>query len=460
MSFLRSVITDARPRKPMPDPSNVSSAIPGWKTRGLDGETFGAEESSPDAQDQTSRLSTSLPIREDASDFNRVDTPAFHAENQDNQDLGSNIELENTQNRTSVHEETESVSSPVIVRDTVGRESTNQEDSSAPRTEGDYEQLAGYETMSFSAKGKSPVQVEVAGETAVDDRGLSESTIKGPETTTIQSDATQTTTLASPKSNHRIGASVLDPSVLSYDASGTQTLGTAVTTTVSHGTRADGDLYHSGEVRVDDSSGPVSMQVPIRNISAEQNEAEKAITESGKARQISPGTYKQADIKSLTHQEDISRFQKLSETTGAPLDVQLVSQQAITMSPQGLLDMEHTLVPKSAEKKVLTTASFPGSGSSKTGDSVQHITRPTRSSSPEVLRSVPATQIKTDSISKVDDTFRSNPLPRSPEKMDEAPKVQIGQIDVIIEAATQPMAKPATAMSPNDLASRNYLRRL
>jgi hypothetical protein len=44
--------------------------------------------------------------------------------------------------------------------------------------------------------------------------------------------------------------------------------------------------------------------------------------------------------------------------------------------------------------------------------------------------------------------------------MHDAPKVQIGQIDVIIEAAAQPAAKPAPAPSPNDLASRHYLRRL
>jgi hypothetical protein len=38
--------------------------------------------------------------------------------------------------------------------------------------------------------------------------------------------------------------------------------------------------------------------------------------------------------------------------------------------------------------------------------------------------------------------------------------VQIGQIDVIIEAAAQPAIKPAPAPSPIDLASRHYLRRL
>jgi len=38
--------------------------------------------------------------------------------------------------------------------------------------------------------------------------------------------------------------------------------------------------------------------------------------------------------------------------------------------------------------------------------------------------------------------------------------VQIGQIDVIIEAAAQPVTKQAPAPSPVDLASRHYLRRL
>ena len=132
MSFLRSVITDARPHKPMPEPSNNPSVIPGGKTRRMDSDAFGTEEKSPNAPDQTSHLNISLPIRDSVSEFTVGDTPTFQANNpvsQDIQNIGCNIKPENpfsvpeenTQNRASGHDEAEPASSPASIRDMPGK---------------------------------------------------------------------------------------------------------------------------------------------------------------------------------------------------------------------------------------------------------------------------------------------------------------------------------------------------
>ncbi len=118
-------------------------------------------------------------------------------------------------------------------------------------------------------------------------------------------------------------------------------------------------------------------------------------------------------------------------------------------------------VPQSADRKVSTSAISPDLGSSKPSSPVQHIARPARpSASPEVLRSVPARLFQTDLMPKDGDSFHSRAPLRYPEKKHEAPKVQIGQIDVIIEAPAQSATKPAPPPLPIDLSSRHYLRRL
>ncbi len=500
MSFLRSVIADARPRKPMLESSDGPSALTGWKTRGLDGDAFKAEEKSPSAADKTSCLSKSLSIRESASDFNMGDAPTFQADNPVNQgiqDFGSNVEPESplsapvdksgpipdeessthlgtgnlpdrepdseggkasiterdmpqlpagtiipdsrmnspkgpdndssiaspethgAQNRAFGHEETEPLSSPASIKDMPGKELTDNDGNSSLQAVEGTGQLGVGETMPSAAEGNTPAQGEVVGVTAADNRHHSESSIKDPETLTIQADATQTIDLTSPESSRRIESSVLE------------------------------------------ASGQVSGQASMPDNSAGGNEVEKALADGGKARQVSPSVDKQADMKSLSNQEDIPRLQKPDEAKGVVRDVQLISRRAMAMDSHISSDMELASVPQSAGKKVSTSASSPGSGPSKPGSPVQHIARPARPSvSPEALRSVPARPFHADLMPKDGDSFHSRAPLRSPEKKHEAPKVQIGQIDVIIEAAAQPATKPAPAPSLVDLASRHYLRRL
>lgn len=484
MSFLRSVIADARPRKPVLGPSKNLSASTGRKTSGLDGDASGAEEKSPGALDQTSRLSMSLSNREGASDVNTGDAPAFQADHpvdQDIQDMASNVEPDSplsvmvekskrifdeesharldtgdlpggepdsegdkaskaegnmtpqpsgtvipdsrmkspkapdhdasiaspetrgAQNRAPDHEETEPVSSPASIRDTPGKELTDFDDNSALQAEEGTGQLGVQATTSSAVGENTPAQGGVAGATAADIRRHSQSSIKNPQTLTNQADATPTTTFTSPESSRRIES--------------------------------------------DNSAG--------------RNEAEKALADSGVALQLSPSVDKQADMKSLANQEEISRLQKPDEAKGVLHDVQLVSRQGIPMDSHISSDLELASVPQPAERKVSTSASSPGSGSLKPSSPVRHSARPAKpSASRDALRSVPARPFQTDLIPKDGDSFHSRALLRYPDKIHEAPKVQIGQIDVIIEAPAQPATQPAPPPSPIDLASRHYLRRL
>ena len=112
-----------------------------------------------------------------------------------------------------------------------------------------------------------------------------------------------------------------------------------------------------------------------------------------------------------------------------------------------------------ALRTVAAEASSPGSGPPKSGRPPQNRVKPAKpAASPEMLRSVHARPFQEDSIPKASDSWRSGAAPGFSAKKLEAPKVQIGQIDVIVEAAAPPAAKPAPA--PIDLASRHYLRRL
>ena len=78
----------------------------------------------------------------------------------------------------------------------------------------------------------------------------------------------------------------------------------------------------------------------------------------------------------------------------------------------------------------------------------------------ENLRSVPAIVIQTDAMKNASDKFNSIPSQKHPIKTKEAPTVQIGQIDVIIETVAQPVQRKISSPSSSDLASRHYLRRL
>ena len=618
MSFLRSVIADARPRKPTLEPSENPSATTGWNTRGLDGDVSGAEEKSPGTADKKSRSSTSLPIREGASDSNARDAPAFQADdpvNQGIQDMASNVEPESSlpvpldksgpisdeesstrldtgnhpdresgsegdkaskaeesvtpppavtvipdsgmnspngqdndssvaspethgaKDRASGHDETEPLSSPVSIRDTPGRELTDNDGNSALQAEESAGQLGLHETTSSAVEGNTPAQGEVAAATAADDRHHSESASEGPvsgqaatpdnaagrneagkavaasgkarrasPSVEKQADMKSLSNLAEPPRHQEpdvAGATARDDRHHSESASEGPVSGQAATPDNSSrrneagkavagsgkarqvspsvekqtdkkslsnqedsprlqkpdvaGATAADDRHHSES----STKGPVSGQAATPDNSAGRNEAGKAVAGGGKARQVSPSVEKKTDKKSLSNQEDSPRLQKPDAAKVGLRNVQLVSRQPMAVDSHISSDMELASVPQPAGTKAPNSASSPGTGSSKPSSPVQHIARSASpSAGPETLRSVPARPFLTDLMPKHGDSFHSRAPLRPPENTHEAPKVQIGQIDVIIEAAAQPVTKTAPAPSPVNLASRYYLRRL
>jgi hypothetical protein len=344
----------------------------------------------------------------------RMDCP----EGPDHGHLTASSQMHGPQNRTSGHEETEPASSPAGIRDMPGNELTGNGDDPALQAVEGTGRLGASETMLSPAEGNTPAQGEVAGVVITDDRYHSESSVKDRETLTIQADETHTIDLNSPQSSRRIESGVFEP------------------------------------------SGQSSRQASMPDSYAGANEVETASADGGKARQVSSSVDKQADLRNPSRQQDISRLKKPDETKGVPGDVRRVLPRATAVDSHVPSDGESALVGQSAGKKASTSARSLGSGPSKPGSPIQHIAGPAMSSaSPEALRSVPARPFLTDLTPKGRDSFHSELPLRSPERRHEAPKVQIGQIDVIVEAA-RPATKPAPAPSPVDLASRHYLRRL
>ncbi len=407
MSLLRSVIADARSRKPMLEPLNSPLTATAFKTRGMVGNVAGADKKSPGTADHTRSLNKPLSIREGNSATHMGDVPDSQLDNSLNQgiqDMGSNVEFESP--LSVPMNKAELIPNEESSLDFEGDKASNSEESMAPQLTGtvipnssmnssmnrNHDLFNTYQETQI-AQNQVPdheviepaslpaiirdisAQEEVAGEIATNQH-YSEGSIKGNETLTIQSDSTQTTASTLPAKSRQIELSVLEASSVPF--------------------------AHS----------PDSLGNSTSDNTAGRNEVEKELDNNGKARQVLPPVDKQADMKSMSNQEEIPRFQKPGDTKGVHCDVQLVSRPAKPL---------------------------PG---------------------PEALRSVPVTPFQTDSISKAGDTLRSRTPLRTPEKTHETPKVQIGRIDVIIESAVPPVTKQAPASSPIDLASRHYLRRL
>jgi len=419
-------------------------------------------------------------------------------EGPDNDSSSASPETHAAQNQASGHEETEPADSPATIRDMPGKESSDKGGGSVLQAEEGTGQLGADGPMSSAAEGNGAAEGEVAGAKVADDRRHSENAIKAPETLTVQANATQTSALTSPESSlsapvdksgpipyedsptqpdpvnlperqldsggdsafkadrRHSESSIKGPETLTIQADAMQT--TALTSPESS-RRIESSVLKAS--LVPSVPSPDASGNPTLDNTAGRNEVEKALADGGKARQVSPSVDRQARMKSLSNHKDIPRLQKPGEAKGVLRDVQLISRQAMAMASQGLSDMELASVRQTAGKTVSASAGSPGSGPSEPGSPVQHITRPAGPSiSPEALRSVPAGPSHADLMPKDGDSFHSRTPLRSHEKKHEAPRVQIGQIDVIIEAAAQPAARPAPAPSSVDLASRHYLRRL
>jgi hypothetical protein len=235
-------------------------------------------------------------------------------------------------------------------------------------------------------------------------------------------------------------------------------------------TPARGEL--SGTIAVDENGyieRSIKSSVGVTADSVGRNESQQGLVDSAQPNRVPPGVDKQANFKLPSNLEDNRRLKKQDNAKVTVGEDQLVSRQSLAMDLHTSSDEKLFPILQSVGKQESTQANSPASISSnppgpvpsKPSNSVQQISRPLRSAAnSEFLSSVPAKSTQAELIAKNTASFHAGPLARLPEKKHESPKVQIGQIDVIIAAAAQPVAKPATASSPIDLASRHYLRRL
>ena len=420
MSFLRSIIADAGPARPLHEHSNSQPTITGLKTRRFDGDISGGEEKFPEIVNHPGSLSTSLSVHNGAGDFNLGHAPTFPADKPGIQNRKSKIDLQSALSLPvdkpgPVFDE-ESVSHMESGNLAPDQQEGSKEKEVFKTKAGLIRQPVGKlvaDSMMDSAVSQShDLSVAVAEKHGAQGRapGPEElepviSPANNRETFTVQLDATHTNVLTPPESSFQIKSGKLEAPL-------------------------------ETSVSVSDALGK-----PVPDSATGRSEAEDSF------------------------QEETTRTQKPDEAKGGLHDNQPVSRQAMARDSRIPSDMEPASVLPSAARKVSTSASSPVSGSAKPNSHVQHVTGLARplagpSSSPESPASVPARPFQTSLIAKHGDPFYSMPALRSAEKKHEAPKVQIGQIDVIVEAATQPAAKPATVSPPVDLASRHYLRRL
>ena len=460
MSFLRTVIADARPRKPVPGPSNSPSLINGWKTRGLGGNDYQADQNSSAVVDQTRLSSVSSPVRDRTSE-NILGTE-------------SNVEPESLTSapldlgRATPNEEGYSQMDIGKLLDRV----PVSEGDKLPKVEGSLTPQLADIVIQDGLTNPPTSQISDFLIEFQDTRGLQNQTkgneeikpVNSPEsitdTPTIQTDTTQNTKLTSPKSSHRIESGTLEASLVPVVPSGDQKRDTAAATGPI-GTLADGDFQQPGQFRVDDAPSRESEYTFRPDNPAQWNKAGEPLADGGKADKVSPVVDKQTDIERMSNREEIARNQISDETKGVAQDVQPVSHKRDDFAPQKIKDLEHAPVLQTADRKVSNSTGSPNFAPTKPGSHELPVARTEKPSIPfEAPRSVPAMPFQTDSMLKTGDNLRSKPQLRYAKKPPQAPKVQIGQIDVIIEAAVQPVSKPAASSLPNDMASRYYLRRL
>jgi hypothetical protein len=443
MNFLQSVIADARPCKSMPEHSDSSLATTGWKTPGLDGAATATEALPSGAVEQTRHSSVSLPIRDRASEFIVGDTPALiqvrNPANQDGPGMKSNVEPESSisvpsdMSRPTPDEE----SYPYTDIGNFSDRDSGSEGSNSSKVEGGLTtQSAG--TFVKEGRTNSPTSQANDFSNAFPESQSPQNRASGSEesepvssppaideTPATQTDVLQTTTLISPESGRPTESSVLERSL------------------------------------VPSVSSPDAFGNPMPDNSAGRNEEQIALADVGKTGQVLQGVSKLADMKRLSSQEKTPQLQKTEETKGNYRDVQLVSRQVMVMDSPISSDIEHAPIPQSAGKKVSASSSIPDPSVTNLGNFEQQVVGPAKSSaSSEAFRAAPARPFQTDSMTGAGGTFYSRSPSWSPEKANDIPKVQIGQIDIIIEAAAQSAPKSVAAPAQIDLASRLYLRRL
>jgi len=189
---------------------------------------------------------------------------------------------------------------------------------------------------------------------------------------------------------------------------------------------------------------------------AARNKAAHGLNDDAKARQPSPRIGAPASVENAANRAETALQQK-PDAKGIVREVQRVFVRETAVDGNSS-EAKPASVLQPVGRSTSDSRGSVFSGPSKPPQENAGPATPSESSPP--LRSVPARPWPADLTSTRSDPVRPSVPLRPAGKRHEAPGVQIGRIDVIVEAAARPARKPAPASAPSDLASRHYLRSL
>lgn len=477
MNFLRSIIVDARPSKPMLDSSNSSSAIITGKSGGFGQAVSSREQNIPSVSDHTNSPRSSPSSHESTKDINTEDTSSLQTHrpvNLDVQNIGDDVatesrltesvaksevkaDEENAPSRAFGDEEIEQVSVTASISNTLKPVSTDHKANTSQPVEINSELFDESEiTLPTNDENTFSQEANInLTKTIKDNRTDSESSIEENESLRSEVEQIQTPSDGS----HQILSSKRKTSLLPSSPVSDVTTNSKpdnLIVTESHEVEESSNFIHSSDSQTDNGSAPVSVLASIQN-----NTTEKKLYNPDKSHNLSPSDDIQTDSKKLFNPESFYKFKKLDGEKIIHHNVKIVSKPVVDMASQKLKDSQPEVIAKEKTAEVLATNRDLESVKSIPVDVAHTMAKRSEKSSlnlgpPRTVIAKPLPNL----ISKNADKYNSGVKLKFPEKKSESPKIHIGQIDIIIESVPQAASKPAPVSSSTDLSSRYYLRRL
>lgn len=480
MNFLRSIIVDARPSKPMLDSSNSSSVIITGKSGGFGRAVSSREQSISSAADHTNSPRPSPLSHESTNDLKTENTSSLQTQRPDNLDLkniGSDVvkensltesvtksevkaDEENTPSRAFGDEQVEQVSVTANISNTLKQALTDHNANTSQPVETDSRLFDEYEsTLPTNQRNTNlgntfSLEADIS-LTKKDNRSDSKSSVEDTEQLTNEVEQIQTASDGSHQMVSSKRKASLLPSTPVPDVTKNSKSDNLIVTE-SHEAADKNNLLHASDSQADNGSSPVSVQVSIQS-----NTTEKKLHNSDKENNLSPNDYIQLDSKKLFNPESFSKLKKWDGEKNTHHNVQIISKAVVDVASQELKDSQPEVIAKEKTAEVLATKRNLDSVKTIPVDVAQVMEKRSEKSSANLgpPRTVIAKPLA-DLISKNADKFNSNYKLTFPEKKPESPKIHIGQIDIIIETEPKPASKPEPVSSSTDLSSRYYLRRL
>ena len=483
MNFLRSVISDARPRKPVVEPSAAPSEIAGRKAGRIERDAFGGKKQPPIAADPAGGWSTPLPNPERTGDLMVSQDLTFQVDDLANdriRDVGSNAAPEQPMFMPAV--------TPAPVQDEAASTTHDMADPRDPEPYTEDEAAPGANV----AVPRQPDETTTP-ESSDTPRNLRpyDPFIDHPEPRDVQhqvSDNEETEPLPPPinlrdllteEFQQEDGASALQPEKASEPPGGDLTVplppDRPAPAPGEKETEPVAKVLHPSEIISSDlnrptppvdgvlesDSGPSPPRLPITPSSPAENHGREQAPDAEKNPIEPPLPARQPDLTGPTPQTKILRLQTPSNAPGKLRDASDISGKALTV------DAPAPPVPDRAEdpgSKIAAVSTPAGTTKPTSPESKGPPLPKDRPATPEPkskpLRSAPAKPIQPESMPPGGDTLPSRHPLRPTGKTPASLRVQIGQIDVIIESTAPSPAKPAQAPAPSDVAGRHYLRRL